>query len=306
MDLLRSLPLGLYLENPITWLHRLDARVKILWLMGFLLTPILANVIWRVALVFLLIALTLVARVPLRVWQQQMGWLLALCGMVFVIGAIAPDGVAIDYQRRLPSHEILFSQTALNDPPPAPKIQPSDYQYVVFHQGPFRVTRRSLDLTTSVSTLLFTLIYSTNLFLLTTAPEEITEAIETLMLPLRKLNLPVTEVALTLTLSLRFIPLVLEEIQNLVRSVSTRAINWKKLGLRNSLQVWLMVSERLLQNLLLRADQISSAMKVRGFTTPNQHRVQWHKLRFFWGDWIALSFFILFIGSRAIWGWAIQ
>lgn len=52
-------------------------------------------------------------------------------------------------------------------------------------------------------------------------------ALESLMEPLRRLKLPVTEIALTLTLSLRFFPLVLEEIQNLIRSVRTRAINWK-------------------------------------------------------------------------------
>jgi energy-coupling factor transport system permease protein len=61
------------------------------------------------------------------------------------------------------------------------------------------------------------------------------------MAPLRWLGLPVTEIALTVTLSLRFIPLVLEEVQNLVRSVQTRAINWKKLGLRQSAQVGLVI-----------------------------------------------------------------
>jgi energy-coupling factor transport system permease protein len=149
--------------------------------------------------------------------------------------------------------------------------------------GPFTVTRRSLDLAIRVSTLLFTVIYSSTLFLLTTAPEEITAGLESLMRPLRRMGVPVTEITLTLTLSLRFIPLVLEEVQNLVRSVYTRAINWKKLGIRKSLQVWLLVAERLLENLLLRAEQIASAMLVRGFTSPNEHRVQWHQLRLRWG-----------------------
>lgn len=153
-----------------------------------------------------------------------------------------------------------------------------------------------------VSTLLFTLIYSTNLFLLTTAPEEITEGLEALMRPLRRFKVPVTEIALTLTLSLRFIPLVLEEFQNLVRSVSTRAINWKKLGLKKSSQVWLLVAQRLLENLLLRAEQIAAAMQVRGFTTPNQHRVQWHQLRLRWCDWVALVGLFLFWGVRLIYG----
>ena len=89
MDLMRSLPLGLYLEQPVTWLHRLDSRVKLGWLMMFLLTPVLASPAWRVGLVGALILLTLGAMIPLRVWRQQMGWLLVLCAMILVMTAIA-------------------------------------------------------------------------------------------------------------------------------------------------------------------------------------------------------------------------
>ncbi|NES93234.1 CbiQ family ECF transporter T component, partial [Okeania sp. SIO2B9] len=94
----------------------------------------------------------------------------------------------------------------------------------------------------------------------------------------------------------------LEEIQNLVRSVRTRAINWKKLGLRQASQVWLIVAERLLENLLLRADQIASAMKVRGFTTPDQHKVQWHDLQLKVLDWLVLVTLVLFWWVRLVWG----
>lgn len=293
MDLLRSLPLGLYLEQPVTWLHHLDSRVKFFWLMSFLAAPLLANPYWRVVLVVLLVLLTLSAAIPLRVWRQQMGWLLMLSFFVFVVALFAPDGLNVSPQPRLPADNLKFNQ-------------PTSYNYVLYHlhQGMLNltITRRSLDLAIRVSTLLFTVIYSSTLFLLTTAPEEITAGLESLMRPLRRFNVPVTEIALTLTLSLRFIPLVLEEVQNLARSVRTRAINWQKLGIRKSLQVWLMVSERLLENLLLRAEQIASAMTVRGFTSPNEHRVQWHQLRLRWGDWVALGILVLFWGARLIWG----
>lgn len=309
MDLLRSLPLGLYLEQPITWVHKLDPRVKIAWLMSFLLAPVLGNSIWRIVLVLLLILMTITAKIPLRVWRQQMGWLLMLGFFIFILTAITPDGLQAEHQPRLPEEELTFNNpkpatTASPQPSPAPQISPnpSGYNYVIFQQGPVKITRKSLDLAINISTLLFTLIYSTNLFLLTTAPEEITAGIEDLMKPLRRFNWPVTEIALTLTLSLRFIPLVLEEIQNLVRSIWTRAINWKKLGLRKSLQVWLLVVERLLENLLLRAEQIASAMTVRGFTSPNRHRVEWHHLRLKWFDWLALTSLILFWGIRVIYG----
>ena len=329
MDLLRSLPIGLYLEQPVTWLHRLDSRVKLAWLMTFLIAPILANPIWRLMLVGMLIVLTLTAAIPWRVWKQQMGLLLLFCILVFGLSAIAPDALPSEHQPRLPADELTFSQQPATLPPaPKPKPwykhfnlgsnfpilnpksqisnqlpQPTNYRYVLFKQGPVKITRKSLDLAINVSTLFFTVIYSTNLYLLTTASEEITAAIENLMQPLRRLHWPVTEIALTLTLSLRFIPLVLEEIQNLVRSVSTRAINWRKLGFRRAAQVWLMIAERLLENLLLRAEQIASAMKVRGFTSPDRHRVEWHQLQLKIRDWIALGCLIVLWSARLVWGW---
>ena len=331
MDLLRSLPLGLYLEKPITWLHKLDPRVKLIWLMSFLLSPVLGSSIWRLILVAILIILTFTASIPLRVWRKQMGWLLMFCSLIFLMSAtIAPDGLLIKYQPRLPKDELTFAeqtsnlsiapeaktwknifsllgkktsqQTTSENLKPTKLPQPTSYSYIIFQQNPITITRRSVDLGIRIATLLFTVIYSTNLYLLTTASEEITAGIEDLMGILNKFNLPVTEISLTLTLSLRFIPLVLEEIQNLVRSLQTRAINWKKLGLRQASQVWLIVVERLLENLLLRADQIASAMKVRGFTTPDQHKVQWHDLKLKSLDWLVLVSLVLFWWIRLAWG----
>ncbi|MDJ0618971.1 MAG: energy-coupling factor transporter transmembrane protein EcfT [Calothrix sp. MO_192.B10] len=329
MDLLRSLPLGLYLEQPQTWLHKLDPRVKFGWLMSFLTTYIFANTIWRVILVLVLIFITLLAWIPRRVWRQQMGWLLTLCFFVLAIASISPDGLGVKYQPRLPTTATAESLKPVNPVPtqsptsqtPSPvntaiavdkKLQSlqsistaktaKKYRYVLFHQGPIKITRRSFDLAVRLSTIVFTVIYGTNLYLLTTAPEEITAGIESLMQPLRRLKIPVTEIALTLTLSLRFIPLVLEEVQNLGRSIVTRAINWKKLGWKGSVKVWMMVAERLLENLLLRASQMAGAMMVRGFTSPNEHRVQWHNLQLKGGDWLALMALLLFWGARLVVG----
>ncbi len=313
MDLLRSLPIGLYLEQPVTWLHRLDPRVKVAWLLSVLLAPILANSACRLAIVAFLILLTISARIPLRVWRQQMGWLLIVGALVTGLLLVMPDGIAVSQQPRLPTEQMiqawpdgLQAPELLPGVPPATRYRYDLVDWQLTQIPPFnfsiQITQRSRRIAIKVSTLLFTLIYSTTLFLLTTAPEEITEAFELLMQPLRWLKLPVTEIALTLTLALRFIPLVLEEVQNLVRSIRTRAIKWQKLGIRGAVQIWLMVAERLIQNLLLRAEQIASAMQVRGFTGPNTHRVVWHQMRLRWRDWLVLSGLGLFWWSRLAYG----
>jgi len=99
------------------------------------------------------------------------GW---RCRFLSCSGAVSPDGLGVEAR------------------PP----NPSDYQYVIFQQGPVTITRHSLTLAVRLPLIY----YSTN-HALTTAPEEITAAMS-LMRPWRRLN---TEIALTLTLS-RFIP----------------------------------------------------------------------------------------------------
>ncbi len=276
MDILRSLPVGLYLEQPGTWLHRLDPRVKLFWLLTFLLSPFSANVGWRMGVAVVLVGITLSMGLPWRVWRQQMGLLLLLAVMTFVLALVSPDGFVVTQQPRRP----------LGDSGVLP--QPTDFRYVLLEVGNLRVTQRSLDLALRIGTLIFTFLYGPTLYLLVTAPEEITAAFRVLTQPLGRWRWPVLEVVLTLTLALRFVPLVLEELQNLVRAVRTRAIPWKRMGLRRSLRIWLLVAERLVRNLFLRAEQTAAAMHVRGFTSADSHGVQWHRLHFGWGDRLLL------------------
>jgi energy-coupling factor transport system permease protein len=83
---------------------------------------------------------------------------------------------------------------------------------------------------------------------------------------------PVERLGFTLLLSLRFLPLVQEEFQNLLRSVATRSVNLRRLGWQASLGLVLAVGERLLANVLLRAEQGAEALVARGgrWLAPDQ------------------------------------
>jgi energy-coupling factor transport system permease protein len=284
MDILRSLVIGLYLEQPITWLHKIDPRIKLFWLLTFLLSPTLANPFWRLGVVAILIVITLTAGIPERVWKQQMALILVLSALVFSLVAFSADGLNVTHQPRRPIPEVTLPQ-------------PTNYQYAWKFSG-VQVSRRSLDVGVRVGALIFTFLYAPTLYLLVTSPEEITTAISTLSSPLKRLKVPVIEITLTLTLALRFVPLVLEEIQNLVRAVRTRAINWKKLGYKRAISLWLVVAERLVDNLFIRADQTANAMEVRGFTTPNQHQVLWTDLKFMGIDFVLGLLLVIFWGLR--------
>ena len=74
--------------------------------------------------------------------------------------------------------------------------------------GPYNLSRKALELGIKTSTLIFTVIHSVNLMLLTTLQEDIVWGLSWFMSPLRKLGLPTSKWLFQLLIALRFIPLV--------------------------------------------------------------------------------------------------
>ncbi len=326
MDLLRNAPLGVYLESPRTWLHELDPRIKLIWLFSLLLSPILANDVWRLGLVAGLLLLTLLSGLPRRVWRRQVPLVLILGLFTFLVTAVTPDGLGVTpIPQRMGSDVPAYGLLDPLDPPDESeetvvstgsraellavdwqalnRQDPYRYQLLKIPRflilGPFEVTWRSVNLGIRVGTLIFLLLYATSLFLLTTAPEEVSEGIERMARPLNRLGVPVAEIVLTLTLALRFLPLVLEEVQNLVRAVRTRDIRWQLLSFRMLIHTILSLVERLLENLLLRAAQTAAAMRARGYGGPG-YSVRWHILTLRLRDWILLALLPVFWGVRLV------
>lgn len=232
----------------------------------------------------------------MRVWKQQMGILLLLAALTYTIAIFSGDALLLNPQPRRPTSE--FITYVPNRGKSCPQPQPTNYCYTLFKVGRLQITRRSQDLAVRISTVIFTYTYAPTLFLLVTATEEITAAITFLAAPLRFLGVPVAELALTLTLALRFIPLVIEEVQNLARAVRTRSINWRKLGYRRSVETLIILIERFLRNLFDRSDQIAKAMILRGFTDAHHHQSNWIKLQLQWGDIMLIILAVVFWAIR--------
>ena len=76
-------------------------------------------------------------------------------------------------------------------------------------------------------------------------------------------------------LALRFLPLVQEELQNLLRALASRAVNLRKLGFKASFGLLLAVGERLLANILLRAEQGADALLARGGQVLGPSALRW-------------------------------
>ena len=251
MDWLRQVPIGQYVTGSKGWLRNLDPRMKISWVLMFLLTPILAGPYWRLSLVSVLLMITFLSSLPLRIWGRSLLLLIVLSLFVGGLSTFLPTGeTAAVISTRSPSE--------------VPDLLVFSPAWELFNLGPLSIDRRSAELGIKTSSLIFTVIQSVNLMLLSTPPEDLIWAFRWFMTPLGLLGLPIDRISFQLLLSLRFLPLVQEELQNLFRSIASRSVNFKKIGFRASIGLFLSVGERLVANILLRAEQGADALISRG------------------------------------------
>nr|YP_009530396.1 putative cobalt transport protein [Paulinella micropora]AXY63085.1 putative cobalt transport protein [Paulinella micropora] len=272
MDWLRQLPIGQFIVGSSSWIRYLDPRLKLAWTIIFLTSPISAGPIWRISLMAFLLIITIISGLRWRSWYYSVSTLLLtaiVAGLLTTLlpsTMVPPTGSVRPYneltyesyfiEKDILSEKFLLIRWGLTDWDP-----PNNHLLV---PNALIMTRLSISLGVNTTTFLFTLLHSTNLLLLSTPPEELIWALNWFLMPLRIIGVPTEKLGFMLLLALRFIPLVEEEIQNLLRSVSTRAINPKQLGVQGSLNLILAINERLLINILLRAEQGAEALIARG------------------------------------------
>ena len=260
MDWLRKVPIGQYVSGRSSWLRFIDPRLKFTWVLMFLLTPVLASPAWRLGLVLALLLITFCSRLPVRIWWRSLLFLLILSVIVGSLAMILPTSepaavLTVRSSDELPNAIAAGSQWEL--------IHFGPFNVANVSLGPLIIDRRSAELGVKSSTLLFTVVHSVNLMLMTTRPDALVWSLRWFISPLAKIGFPIDRLSFQLLLALRFLPLIQEEFQNLIRSLATRAVSFKKLGVKASVGLILAVGERLLANILLRADQGAEALLAR-------------------------------------------
>ena len=269
MNILTKFPLGQYVIGNKSWLRIIDSRLKLIILLIFLITPIWAGPLWRISLVLCLILITFISFLPLRVWWRSFSFLIFLSIFIGLLSIFATSNLSsLGISLRDPNEfKFLLSQDISWN-----IIQIPILKIGVINFGPYNISRKAIELGIKTSTLIFTVIHSVNLVLLTTLKEEIVWAISWFMNPLRKLNMPVDRLLFQLLLSMRFIPLVQEEFQNIIKSLSVRSINYRHLGFKKTFNVLLSLIERMFLNVLLRIEQGSESILSKGFLQINIQR----------------------------------
>ena len=252
MNLLTKFSVGQYVYGNRSWLRIIDSRLKIIIVMIFLITPIWAGPIWRLSLVGCLLLVTFLSFLPSRVWWRSLFLLSCLSLLIGSIAILAYSNYqSLDSYLR-PPDEILVM---LESHKKWNILQIPSQKIWFINFGPYNLSRKAFELGIKTSTLIFTVIHSVNLMLLTTLQEDIVWGLSWFFYPLRKIGLPISKWLFQLLIALRFIPLVQEEFQNIVKAVGVRSINFRNLGFKKSFNILLIFLERLFQNIFLRIDQ---------------------------------------------------
>ncbi len=257
MNILTKFPLGQYVDGNKSWLIIIDSRLKLIILSIFLITPIWAGPFWRISLVICLFCITIFSFIPLRVWLRPFVFLLFLSLFIGLLSVFASSSIP---SLEIPLRDLKELNVTLENQYNWNVFEIPVKKFVFFTFGPFSLSKNSLELGIKTSTLIFTLIHSVNLILLTTLKEDLVWALSWFMSPFMRIGLPINRWLFQLLLALRFIPLVQEEFQNIIKSASIRSINFRQLGFKKSISFLLSLVERLFLNIFLRIDQGADAL----------------------------------------------
>jgi len=143
-----------------------------------------------------------------------------------------------------------------------------------------------------------------SLLTFTTKPTDLTLAIERVLGPLKIIKLPVSELALMISISLRFIPTLLEETQKILKAQTSRGADFTEGNLKDKVVQIISLLIPMFIISFKRAEDLANAMEARGYV-PGRARTSLKELKWKWLDTLYVSGFVLlfiyFIYFSYIW-----
>lgn len=142
----------------------------------------------------------------------------------------------------------------------------------------------------------FILVLMTTVLTLTTSPISITDGVETLLNPLKKLKLPVHELAMMMSIALRFIPTLMDETDKILKAQLARGSDISSGSLQQRVKAVIPLLVPLFVSAFKRAEDLAVAMEVKGYR-GGEGRTRFRKLQWQVSDTLVL---VLFVGLSAI------
>lgn len=134
---------------------------------------------------------------------------------------------------------------------------------VLFQAGFLTITTNGLRIAVYMTIRLVYLIIGSSLMTFTTTPNELTDGIESLLKPLNKVGVPVHEVAMMMSIALRFIPILLEETDKIMKAQQARGADFESGNIIQRVKAMIPILVPLFVSAFHRAYDLAMAMEAR-------------------------------------------
>ena len=227
--MIRDITIGQYYPAKSV-LHRLDPRTKFLGTLGFLISVFLFHTFlgYAVATAFL-VAMIAISKVPVKFMFKGLKAIVMILLITVVFNIILTPG------------EVLW------------------------RFGIIKVTREGLVLAGRMAIRLVYLVIGSSIMTLTTTPNHLTDGMEKGLAPLNKLHVPVHEVSMIMSIALRFIPILLEETDKIMKAQEARGADFDSGNLIQKAKSLVPLLVPLFISAFRRANDLAMAMEARGY-----------------------------------------
>lgn len=226
--MIRDITIGQYYPAKSV-IHRLDPRVKIVCTLLFLVSLFIQNSILGYVTATLFMGLVIiVSRVPLKFIMKGLKPVIMLLMITVLFN--------------------LFLTREGNE---------------LVHVWIFRVTDKGLRIAVFMAVRLTYLIMGSSIMTFTTTPNSLTDGIEKLLHPLNKIKVPVHEVAMMMSIALRFIPILLEETDKIMKAQIARGADLESGNIIQKAKAMIPILVPLFVSAFRRANDLAMAMEAR-------------------------------------------
>ena len=264
VPLLKDITIGQYFpgRSPV---HRMDPRVKLVLTMAFIVMLFMSSSFYGLlaGIAFTLLTFA-VSRIPAKMMLKSLKPIIPIIIFTALLN-------------------LLFVRTG----------------DVLWQFKFIKITQEGVHTAVFMVVRIVCLIIGTSLLTYTTSPIDLTDAIERLLSPLKKIKVPVHELAMMMTIALRFIPTLIEETDKIMSAHKARGADMESGSLLQRARALIPILIPLFVSSFRRAEELALAMECRCYH-GGEGRTRMKLLRTGAADYIAIAVTAAFIGAVAV------
>ena len=267
--MMKNITLGQY--YPVdSWVHRLDPRTKILLTIALIVAVFMVHSLVGYALVLGFVYLVArLAKIPFKMLVKGVKALKFILILTFLLNLFFNNGTTM-----------------------------------LIEWGFLKITAEGLNQAIHYSLRLIFLVMGTSLMTLTTSPIALSDGIELLLSPLKKLHFPAHELAMMMSIALRLIPTLMEEVDKIMKAQMARSADFESGNLIARAKAMVPLLVPLFVSAFRRAGDLAMAMESRCYH-GGENRTRLRVLKITRNDWIAAAAVAALIALIVLEGWAV-